>query len=80
MRKIAEARMKEVGIQPRRTAFAPNSSPIAGRAMLTDELMKGVRNEARVAITRMHRRSIGALREGREAFIYGLSRFRRENI
>jgi len=77
---IAEARMKEVGIQPRRTALAPNSDPIAGRAMLMDELIKGVRNEASVAITRMHRRSIEVLRELSGTLIYGLSRFERENI
>jgi hypothetical protein len=31
-----------------------NSAPMAGRAMLMEEAMKGGRNEVRVAMTRAH--------------------------
>jgi len=41
-----------VAIHPKRTAFMENSSPMAGRAMLMDEAMKGGVNAVRVAMIR----------------------------
>jgi hypothetical protein len=56
----AAARRKEVATQPRATALTENSRPMAGRATFTDELMKGVRNEAR-DVMRSTRRSFDRL-------------------
>jgi hypothetical protein len=48
---MAEASMKAVEIQFRSTASIANSEPIAGRAIFTAELIKGVMKAARVAMT-----------------------------
>jgi len=48
-RNTAAARRYEVATQLNRTAFIPNSCPIDGSAMLTEEPMKGVRKEANEA-------------------------------
>ena len=50
-RNIAAARIYEVGIQLNKTTFIENSLLIKGRAMLTEEPIKGVRKEASVAIS-----------------------------
>ena len=51
-RNIAAARRYEVAIQPSKTAFILNSLPIEGRAILTEEPIKGVRKEVNVATKR----------------------------
>lgn len=51
-RKMAAARIAEVATQLKVTAPVANSLPMAGRAMLTDEPMKGVRKELRAATIR----------------------------
>jgi hypothetical protein len=40
----AEVSRKVVATQPSRTASIPNSRPMGGRAMLTEDDMKGIRN------------------------------------
>ena len=47
---IAATNRNDVGIQLSRMASVWNSIPIAGSAMLTAALMKGVANDAMVAI------------------------------
>ena len=47
---IAEANKYEVLIHPRVTASRDNSLPIVGRAMFTDEPIKGKKKEAIVAM------------------------------
>jgi len=51
-RKIAAARTADVATQLKVTASKENSSPIAGRAMFTEEPMKGVRKELPAAAAR----------------------------
>lgn len=51
-RNIAEERMKLLITQPRLIAFALRSFPMDGRARLTAEPRKGVRNAAKVATSR----------------------------
>jgi len=51
MRKTEEERRYEAGTHPSNTALMENSFPIAGRAILMEELMNGVRKEARLATT-----------------------------
>lgn len=51
-RNTAAARRYEVATQLNRTAFIPNSCPIDGSAMLTEEPIKGVRKEPNVTISR----------------------------
>jgi hypothetical protein len=51
-RKIAAGKRKEVATQASRTASIANSFPMAGRAMLIEEAMKGVRKEVSVATCR----------------------------
>ena len=46
---MAAANKNDVGIQLNRMALVANSAPIAGRAILTAELIKGVKKLARVA-------------------------------
>jgi len=72
MRKIADARTNDVGIHPRRTASAPSSAPMAGRAILTDELMNGVRNDATSAMKRMRLRSAEVLPVSGDALMKGI--------
>jgi hypothetical protein len=43
---MAAAKRNPLVTQLRRMASAPKSSPIAGRAILTDDPMKGVKKEA----------------------------------
>jgi len=50
-RNIAEARRYEVVTQVNKIASIPNSLPMEGSAMLTEELIKGVRKELIVATT-----------------------------
>jgi hypothetical protein len=49
---MAAAKRYEVVIQLNETACIPNSFPMEGRAMLTEEPMKGVRKEVKVAISK----------------------------
>jgi len=51
-RNIAAAKRNEVATQPSSTASIANSSAIKGRAMFTEETMKGVRKEPIVAISK----------------------------
>lgn len=46
---MAAASKNDVGIQLNRIALVANSAPIAGSAMLTAELIKGVKKLAKVA-------------------------------
>jgi hypothetical protein len=48
-RNIAAAKRNEVATQLNKTASIANSFPIDGSAMVTEEPMKGVRKEAKVA-------------------------------
>ncbi len=48
--KIPAARKYDVAIHPRKIVSIPNSLPIGGRAMFTEELMKGAR-KAGIAAT-----------------------------
>jgi hypothetical protein len=50
--KTADANKYAVGIQLNMIASAANSEPIAGRAILTADAIKGVKNEANVATSR----------------------------
>jgi hypothetical protein len=54
-RNVAAERRKERAIQPNWATFRANSFPIAGRAMLMEEPMKGVRKEPKVVRIRMSR-------------------------
>jgi hypothetical protein len=49
---MAAAKRYEVAIQLNETACIPNSFPMEGRAMLTEEPIKGVRNEVKVAMSK----------------------------
>ena len=50
---MAEANKNDVATQLRETASMPNSFPIAGKAMLTEDPMKGITNAAKVAMMRV---------------------------
>jgi len=50
--KIEEVRRKAVATQLRVRALIPNSLPMEGRAMLTDDPMKDMRKEARVVTSK----------------------------
>jgi hypothetical protein len=52
-RKTADANIYEVATQPIKTASIDNSCPIEGSAIFTEDPIKGVRNEAIVAIIRV---------------------------
>jgi len=51
-KKIADARIKLLAIQPRPTALVWNSFPIAGRARFIEELRKGLRKAANADTSR----------------------------
>ena len=48
---MAAASRNEVATQLSETASMPKCSPIVGRAMFTEEPMKGIKKAARVAMT-----------------------------
>ena len=53
IKKTAPDSIYEVATQLKRTALAAKSLPIAGRAMLTADIMKGVANDVRVTTIRV---------------------------
>src|SRR5512147_40193 len=55
-RKTAAARMNDVATHPRTIASTPNSRPIVGRAIRTDDPMNGERKELSVDTNRAERR------------------------
>jgi hypothetical protein len=52
-RNTAPVNRYEVAIQPKSIASVSNSLPIEGRAMFTEELMKGMRKEAKVTTNKI---------------------------
>ena len=51
-RNMAAASRNEVATQLNETASMPNSSPMVGKAIFTEEPMKGIKKAARVAMAR----------------------------